>query len=161
MNQGKFAGNLTDMCEQLCLNPQSKNKTALKEAIEALEAQGFLSWSKKGNIFQIACIPKGEEIAAPEGLVQAIVKHDYCAAVAPEQVLRVYLWICKYGGNNITNADIQVTLALSESTVCEAKKILEKDFNAILRDLKHAVQDDGTIRCTGQELIANAWWNNS
>ena len=161
---GEFQGNLSDVYRYL--NPavqtvQTKQRERLKEAIETLSQQGFLNYQKSGNTYHLSLVPQQQGFKVPQGAITALRTHRYSSeSVAWEQVLKVYLWICRNDGKLSTNAAIAADLNISESTVVCAKNVLKKEFNAIdVRNVSIKLDDESFLRI-GQELNGSAWWEN-
>ena len=88
--------------------------------------------------------------------------HRYSSeAVAWEQVLKVYLWICRNQEPIVTYAMIAEDLNISKSTVGSAKKVLLCDFNAIACKKISEKTGSETYKTLGQEIQACAWWDNT
>ena len=55
---GSFSGNYSDMCRYLNVTPQSRNRDALRTAIETLSSNGFIEWESRGRTQHLKLIPK-------------------------------------------------------------------------------------------------------
>lgn len=160
-HRGCFKGTYADMCRYINVTPQTRNREKLKLAIETLVSGGFISRTITGRIHEIKPIPKEEEIRIPLLLVQSILRHDYSTeAVAAVQVLKTLLWITRNKADIITNKMIARDLKISESTVVNAKNVLEREYETITKQrISEKVSDDFFITL-GQRLQASAWWND-
>ena len=156
---GTFSGNYTDMCRYLGVGPQSRNRTALKTAIESLVSQGFISCESRGRTLTLTVIPKATEIRLPRLWVQSVIQHDYSSqSVAFAPVLKVFMWIAHNNLSVVTNGMIAEDLNVSVSTVVSAKNVLEREYeNITKRKISEKIGND-IFRNLGQELAAGAWW---
>lgn len=159
--QKEFEGNLTELCQRLSLSSQTKTRNRLKEAIEQLTKDGFCEYTKIGQKYFIKIIPQECEVQIDPRAIDDLRNKRYSVeSVAWEQVLKVYLWICKNNWDDvITNAMISKALGgISESVISRAKSAL-LEFDAIHKENENVKLDDGTFRTIGQHICANAWWN--
>ncbi|MBE6913516.1 MAG: hypothetical protein E7472_01075 [Ruminococcaceae bacterium] len=156
---GSFTGNYADMCRYLGVTPQNRNNTALRNAIESLIAQGFISCERHGRTNHLTVIPKATEIRLPRRWVQSVIQHDYSSeAVAFAPVLKVFIWIAHNDLSVVTNGMIAEDLNVSVSTVVSAKNVLEREYeNITKRKISEKIGND-VFRNLGQELTAGAWW---
>ena len=160
---GEYRGNLTDMCRYFSVSPQSATRNRLRRAITALEQGNYLSVQHSGNNWTLTPVPKEKEIHIPREDYEAIRlrrRPEGGESVAWEAVLKVYLWIRENSFDSvITNAQIQKDLKLSPGVICSAKNVLDREFEAILRQYESKVYADGSIRRKGQHLGSSAFWN--
>ena len=157
---GSFSGNYSDMCRYLNVTPQSRNRDALRNAIETLSSNGFIEWESRGRTQHLKLIPKAKEVKLNRLWVQSVIRHDYSSeSVALAPVLKVFMWIAAYctGEEISTNNMIADSLNVSESTVCAAKNVLQYEYENITKKKVSEKWGDG-FRSIGQELAANAWW---
>ena len=157
---GSFSGNYSDMCRYLNVTPQSRNRNALRTAIETLSSNSFISWESRGRTQHLKLIPKAKEVKLPRRWVQSVIRHDYSSeSVALAPVLKVFIWIVASCGNDgiVTNLMLADNLNISESTVCAAKNVLQNEYENITKKKVSEKWGDG-FRSIGQELAANAWW---
>ena len=156
---GQFDGNYTDMCNYLSVTPQSRNKAKIKSAIEALTSSGYIDWSQSGRTHQLKVIPKEDKISISLKLANSIIRHDYSPKeqVAWEQVLKLYIWVVHNDLDIVTNRMIAAALLTSESTVCSAKNVLVKEYEAITKRKVSEKVGENFFRTLGQELRACAW----
>ena len=156
---GSFSGNYSDMCRYLGVTPQDRNRTALRNAIESLVSQGFISRKSHGRTHHLTVIPKATEIRLPRLWVQSVIQHDYSSeAVAFAHVLKVFIWIVHNDLGVVTNNMIAEDLNISVSTVVNAKNVLEREYqNITKRKISEKIGND-VFRNLGQELAAGAWW---
>ena len=156
-----FSGNYSDMCRYLNVTLQSRNRDALRTAIETLSSNGFIEWESRGRTQHLKLIPKGREVRLDRLWVQSVIRHDYSSeSVALAPVLKVFIWIFAHCSNDgiTTNEMIAASLKISESTVCAAKNVLQYEYENITKKKVSEWWGDG-FRSIGQELAANAWWN--
>ena len=156
---GEFTGNYSDMCRYLGVTSQNRNRTTLRNAIESLVSQGFISCESRGRTHHLTVIPKATEIRLPRRWVQSVIQHDYSSeAVAFAPVLKVFMWIVHNDLSVVTNAMIAEDLNVSVSTVVNAKNVLEREYeNITKRKISEKIGND-VFRTLGQELAAGAWW---
>ena len=160
-NSGEYEGNYTDMCRYLSVTPQSRNRNKIKTALETLKSAGYIEWKTKKRTQYLKINPKEKEVKIPLRLAESIINHDYSKEeqVAWEQVLKVYIWICCCEcGEIVTNAEMASALSISESTVCSAKNVLEKEYEAITKEKVSEKIGENKFRTLGQLLQAGAWW---
>ena len=159
---GSFSGNYSDMCRYLNVTPQSRNRDALRTAIETLSSNGFIEWESRGRTQHLKLIPKGREVRLDRLWVQSVIRHDYSSeSVALAPVLKVFIWVVAHCSNDgiTTNKIIASSLNISESTVCAAKNVLQYEYENITKKKVSEWWGDG-FRSIGQELAANAWWTD-
>ena len=157
---GSFSGNYSDMCRYLNVTPQSRNRDALRSAIETLSSKGFIEWESRGRTQHLKLIPKAKEVMLPRRWVQSVIRHDYSSEfVALAPVLKVFIWIVAHCANEgiVTNRMIADSLNVSESTVCAAKNVLQYEYENITKKKVSEKWGNG-FRRLGQELAASAWW---
>ena len=156
---GSFTGNYADMCRYLGVDPQTRNRTALRNAVESLVSQGFISCESRGRTHHLTVIPKATEIRLSRLWVQSVIQHDYSSeAVAFAHVLKVFIWIVHNDLSVVTNGMIAEDLNVSVSTVVSAKNVLEREYeNITKRKISEKIGND-VFRNLGQELAAGAWW---
>ena len=157
---GKFQGNLSDLCRYFSLDPQQRNRNQLKESIQRLCDQSLIECQMSGRTYLIQAIPKDKEIKIPQEWFETLRRHDYTSeAVSWEAPLKVLLWIIDNRSPVITNQRIANDLAISVSTVGYAKNVLEREYNAIIRKRVSEKIGEHTFFVVGQELTACAWWS--
>lgn len=157
-DKGGFKGNLTDICNYLSICPQTKNRNKLRESIETLTTQGFISVELKGNTYTIEVIPKENPILIPrEWLHHLENETKKVRSVAWEQVLKVLLWALHNKKEVITNAEIAADLKISVSTVGDAKAVL-KAYDAIRVKQISKKLAEGIFQTIGHTITPNAWW---
>ena len=159
---GSFSGNYSDMCRYLNVTPQSRNRDALRTAIETLSSNGFIKWESRGRTQHLKLIPKAKEVRLDRLWVQSVIRHDYTSeSVALAPVLKVFIWIVAYctGEEISTNRMIAESLNISESTVCAAKNVLQYEYENISKSMVSEKWGNG-FRRLGQELAASAWWTD-
>ena len=157
---GRFDGNYTDMCSYLSVTSQSRNRAKIKAALGALTSAGYIGWEQSGRTHHLEIKPKETEIKIPLELARSIINHEYSAEeqVAWEQVLKLYIWVVHNDLDIVINKIIAAALSTSESTVCSAKNVLVKEYEAITKKKISEKWGDDCFRTLGQELRACAWW---
>ena len=156
---GSFSGNYSDMCRYLNVTPQSRNRDALRTAIETLSSKGFIEWESRGRTQHLKLIPKAKEVMLPRRWVQSVIRHDYSSeSVAFTQVLKVFTWIAWNKMEIVTNDMIAADLNISPSTVVAAKNVLEREYENITKRKVSEKQGENIFRTLGQELRTSAWW---
>ena len=156
---GSFSGNYSDICRYLGVDPQHRNRNALRSAIESLSSNGFITQTTKGRTQILTVIPKATEIKLPRRWVQSVIQHDYTSeSVAFAQVLKVFAWIVWNKAAVVTNDLIAMDLNVSASTVVSAKNVLKREYENVRQRNVSEKLGDNFFRNMGQELEANAWW---
>lgn len=160
---GVFIGNLSDICRYFNLTTTSQTISKLRDSIDILQSQHFINSNLKGRTYTLSLIPKVSKIEIPQKWYKALLSHSYDAdSVAWEMVLKTLLWILcnsKYGDNIITNEMIASELNTSVSTVCSAKNVLSRDFEAIVRERVSIKLSEDHYQNIGQHITPCAWWN--
>lgn len=157
---GDYSGTLSDMCRYFSLSEQSKNRAALKNAIQSLTERHWIESAVKGQKYCLRLCPKEKKIKMPAEWFAKVRAHEYfAAAVSWEAVTKVFLWLLDHDcDSTITNSQIADELNISESVVISAKNVLERDFDAITkRYVSEKIAEDLFIR-TGQQINCCAWW---
>lgn len=157
---GQFRGNLSDLCRYFSLDPQTKTRATLRNAIEELAATGFITCERSGNTYTLGVIPKANEIEIHREWLQRLKKHEYSSeSVAWEMVLKVHLWIMLHSNDSLVKNDmIAADLNTSVSTIGSAKNVLQREYEAITRSyVSKKIGENRFIR-EGQRLAASAWW---
>ena len=156
----QFRGTLTDLCRHFGLDPQTKQINKLKDSIQSLSAAGLIEYSNSGRTHYLKPIPTDNKIQIPHRWAKPIMKaKGFSESVAWEQVLKVYVWICDNRNPEVTNAMIAADLNISVDTIGLAKNVLERDYQAIWREIIKDTLPDGSKRNVGQILSAKAWWS--
>ena len=140
-----------------------RNIEKIKASLEDLTSAGYIGWEQSGRTHHLTVNPKETEIKIPAALAKSIINHNYSSEeqVAWEQVLKLYIWVVQNYIDIVTNRIIAAALSTSESTVCSAKKVLVKEYEAITkRKISERLGDD-CFRTLGQELRACAWWKDT
>ena len=162
-DKGTFIGNLSDICRYFNLTATSQTRNKLRDSIELLQSQHFINSNLKGRTYNLSLIPKESELKIPQEWYEALLSHSYSAdSVAWEMVLKTLLWILLYSDNGeqvLTNEWIASELNTSVSTICSAKNVLEKDFEAILRERVSIKLSEGHFMNIGQHITPCAWWD--
>lgn len=159
---GSFRGNLSDLCRYFSLDPQDKTRKALRRSIEELAEGGYIEYGKSGRTYTLKPIPKEKEIKLACGWVDEIIsRKPYSVSVSAEAVIKVLLWLQDYGSEIFTNDIIAADLDLSVSTLNCAKKVLNDDFGAIVREYVTTKVDEGVYYREGQIVTISAWLNDN
>lgn len=157
---GSFRGNYSDICRYLGVTPQNRNRQTLRAAVEALVAAGFITHESQGRTQNLKVVPKATEIPLPRLWVQSVIRHDYTGqSVAFAQVLKVFAWIVWNKTAVVTNDLIAADLNVSASTVVSAKNVLKREYENVRQRNVSEKLGENFFRNLGQELAANAWWN--
>ena len=158
---GTYEGNLTALCRYFSLNPQTSTRTALRNSIDALAEQGFIRKKQRGRTYILKAIPipKGRTIRIKREWFVAVRDHQYhSASVSWEAIIKVLLWLTDRSSTVFTNAEMAEDLHISVSTIGEAKKVLENDFQAIVRDYVSVKVGENLFQRIGQIVDVCAWW---
>ncbi len=158
---GSFSGNLSDLCRYFTVTPQQRNRSPLRSAIETLTSKEFITSELNGRTYHLKLIPQEKEIRAIKPLVQSILRHDYSGeTVAAAPVIKVLLWTICNEKPVVTNAEIAADLGISESTVCSAKNVLQKEYETLTRRKVSVKLGENFFKTLGQELKASAWYTD-
>lgn len=157
---GEFRGNLTDICRNLNISPQTRTRRNLRDNIDELAAGGYITNTTLGRTYTLTVNPKETVIEIPTEWLDQIMSHKYTSeSVSWQAVLKVLLWIIKNSNQPIvTRNDIAATLNIGVDTISSAFNVLEKDFNAITRQAIIKEFGEDKFRCIGLELTPAAWW---
>ena len=157
---GSFSGNYSDMCRYLGVTPQQANRRRIQAAIDPLKAAGFITHESQNRTQILKTIPKATEILLSRLWVQSVIRHDYSGEnVAFAQVLKVFAWVVENKTTVITNDMIAAELNVSTSTVVSAKNVLKREYEIVRQRDVSVKLGENAFRKLGQELAANAWWN--
>ena len=157
---GSFSGNYSNMMDYFHVTQQQHNRQAIRSAIEALAAAGFITHESQGRTQTLKVVPKATEIPLPRLWVQSVIRHDYTGqSVAFAQVLKVFAWIVWNKAAVVTNDLIAADLNVSASTVVSAKNVLKREYENVRQRNVSEKLGENFFRNLGQELAANAWWN--
>lgn len=157
-----YRGTLTDVCEFLGIAPRnSRNNRSIKETIQRLEADGFIKSIQDGRTFTLTLTTKAEHrqrvISIRRDWVNLI--KEYKSESNPVDwinILKVWLYLIDNQLEVITSSMIAECLNVSVSTVSRAKRVLEKDLNAI-QCRKRGTMRGELYRCLGQTITVSAW----
>lgn len=159
---GDFRGNLTALCQYLSLSPgQKKTNAALRQSIETLTSNGYITSTLTGRTYQLAIIPKEQPIKVARRWFDQIMQADsFSETVSWEMVVKTLVWI---SGNSLSdlvvNDEIAAELNTSVGTLGLAKNVLDNDFHAIIRDIEKITLPNGQKRNRGQRLAVYADWS--
>ena len=152
---GSFRGNLTALCQYLSLSPgQKKTNAAIRQSIETLTSNGYITSTLTGRTYQLAIIPKEQPIKVARRWFDEVMKADsFSEIVSWEMVVKTLVWI---SGNSLSNLVVNDTIAAelntSVDTLGVAKNVLEKDFQSIIREVEKYTLPNGEKRNRGQRL---------
>lgn len=158
---GTYEGNLTALCRYFSLNPQSSTRNQLRNSIDTLAEKGYIRKEQRGRTYILNAIPipKGRTIGIKRKWFVAVRDHQYqSASVSWEAIIKVLLWLIGHTGIVFTNAEMAEDLHISVSTIGEAKKVLETDFQAIVRDYVSVKVGENLFQRIGQIVDVCAWW---
>ena len=164
-NNLAYRGTLKDMCEFFGVRSgDSRNNSNIKEAIAKLEADGLLKQIIDGRTFTLTLSKKGEQrkrvIRIQKEWVE-IAKNYKCEdpnySISWMNLLKVWLYLIDNKKEIIKTSEIAEALGISQSTVKNAKRALEKDIHAIMSERVTTVSDDGQFRCLGSSVTVTAW----
>ena len=157
---GSFSGNYSHMMDYFHVSQQQNNRRAIRSAVESLAAAGFITHKSQGRTQTLTVIPKDTEIPLPRAWVESVIRHDYSGqSVAFAQVLKVFAWIVANKTAVVTNDMIAASLNVSASTVVSAKNVLKREYENVRQRNVSEKLGENFFRNVGQELAANAWWN--
>ena len=105
-------------------------------------------------------IPKEKEIALPREWLERVRTREYSSeSVSWEAVIKLLLWLIAHNPEAIiTNQQIADDLDVSVSVVVSAKNVLEKDFEAIVKQMISDKLDEDVFVRRGQKIELSAWW---
>lgn len=157
---GEFTGNLSDMCRRLNISTQTRNRNKLREDIAELAAGGYITSIQNGRTYTLRAIPKETVIEIPTEWLGRIMNHNYHSEdVSWQAVLKVFLWITHNGNTpKVTRSDIAAVTNIGVDTITSALNVLDRDFNALLREQIKIKTPDGEFKCIGLDINLAAWW---
>lgn len=153
-----FKGTLNDICRYLNISTQSRNRNKIRESIEELKECRLIEAKCEKRTWQIEVIPKDTEIHVDRTLYETILHHDYSKSISWEAILKVLIWLTKRGGELHTDQDIADQINYSVDVVGDAKNVLEKELNAIIRNVRRRWDGEHWIR-RGQEVDVVVWFD--
>lgn len=161
---GEFKGSLADICNYFELTVQARNRRKFKESIDSLKEQQFITAEESAHTLELTVISRAKEnrIVIQKEWVKRVRKHEpWKRSVSWIQVIKVFLWIWKYGstGSFCTRQMIADCLGdASAETVGEAIMVLDHHYGAILRKRVSEKVDDEHFITLGQMIQASAFW---
>lgn len=157
---GEFRGNLTDMCRELHISQQTRNRNALRENIEELVAGGYITCNQSGRTYTLTALPKETVIEIPTEWLDRILNHEYTSEnVSWQAVLKVFLWIINQPHEPIVRREeIAEAINMGVDTISSALNVLEYEYKAIIRNQVIKQNTKGEFRCIGLEINPSAWW---
>ena len=158
---GTFRGSLADMCRYVFVDPQTRNRNRFRNALDELVKQGYITSVQEGRIYNLSIVPKEKEITISAEYVARIRRHDYhTEAVAWEIVLKVLLWLSEFAnGTEFQNSELATGVGSSVSQCCAAKNVLEREYEAFVKEYTYHQACEGVILRKGQVVNMCAWWN--
>ena len=160
-NHLAYRGKLKDMCEFFGVSNQQKNTKKIKEAIEALEAAGYLKYIKDGHTWTLTLSVKAEKKPKVVKIKNAWIKliQNYQAPegreVAWESVLKVFVYLTADKEEIKKYEDIAAALNLKFDTVRRSVWALDGiEFNDVdfKRKLAWFKDNDGSFKVKGQRI---------
>lgn len=161
-HDGSYTGNLSQICDYLDITRQTSNRNKIKESIKLLAEKGFLVFTQQGQKYSLHLLPidKQVQITIPQKWYIAIKDNNgFSESVAWEHVLKTYLWLDQ-NNDFFTNKEIAVSLNVSVDVVISAKKVLESDYNAFVKDIVREKFGDAWVTY-GQTASLTAWWKET
>ena len=154
---GSFSGSLTDICRWLSISPDTRNRNQIKTSLTNLSENDYISYSRSGNTHAISIVPKEGQIDIPDFTLEKLktVKHPGIS-IDWINLLKLYLFIQYHSTIVTTYTGISEVLNISETTLGNAKAVLEKNFNEIAVDKIKKKQADGSYWVVGQEFSMGA-----
>ncbi len=161
---GSNLGCASDICRYFkpqTASPASATRNRVINNLKLLVQKGFITLTKNGRRYTATLIkPIIKEIAIERQYLTKILHHEYSRSVAWENVLKVYIWLLDNGNAEFTNRQIEEKINVSESTITEAKNVLQ-DFGAVIINHLTTKQDENVYRCYGQAAELSAFWSNT
>lgn len=157
---GVAQANLSDMCRYFLVDPQTRNRNALRTAINKLSKKNYITAVRTGNTYRMSYVPKAEAITMPAEWAARILHHEYnTEKVAWENVLKVQLWLMQNAnGEEIKNDMIATGIGISVSQVVAAKNVLEREYKAFVKEYTYWSAGNCFFR-KGQRIDMSAWWS--
>lgn len=158
---GSNLGCASDICRYFrpqTRNPASATRNRVINNLNLLVQKGFITLTQSGRSYNATLKkPIVKEIEIERQYLTKILHHQYIQSVAWENVLKVYIWLLNNGNKEFTNSQIEAELNVSESTITEAKNVLQ-DFGAVI--IKHLTTRtaENVYRCYGQSAELSAFW---
>ena len=151
-----YRGTLNDYCAWLGISNDSKNKRAIRIAIEKLREEKLAYYIEEGRDITLTLgNSRHKDVRKVQSLFIELIK-DKSSGVAWENVLRVYVWLL-YNSNRdiIKNGDIAEALNMNVRMVKRTKAILI-ELNLIKTQNRASVKD-GKFTKLGQSIVCCAW----
>ena len=156
---GEYTGNLSDMCRSLNLTAQTTNRNRLKTSIEELSKCGYITSSLNGRTYTLKANVKETIIEIPADWLEQIMNHSYTSEkVSWQAVMKVLLWLCINKEPIVTRDLIAADLNCGVDTITSALNVLDRDYNAIIREVVTKQTLNGEYRRIGLDLTPVAWW---
>ena len=156
---GEYTGNLSDMCRSLNISAQTTNRKKLKSSIKELSECGYITSSLNGRTYTLKANVKETIIEIPADWLEQIMNHSYTSEkVSWQAVLKVLLWLCINKEPIVTRDLIAADLNCGVDTITSALNVLERDYNAIIREVVTKQTLNGEYRRIGLDLTPVAWW---
>ena len=156
---GEYTGNLSDMCRSLNISAQTTNRNKLKSSIKELSECGYITSSLSGRTYTLKANAKETVIEIPAEWLNQIMNHSYTSEnVSWQVVLKVLLWLCINKEPIVKREMIAEDINCGVDTITSALNVLERDYNAIIREFVTIQTFNGEYRRIGLELTPIAWW---
>ena len=156
---GEYTGNLSDMCRSLNISAQTTNRNKLKSSIKELSECGYITSSLSGRTYTLKANAKETVIQIPAEWLNQIMNHSYTTEnVSWQVVLKVLLWLCINKEPIVKREMIAEDINCGVDTITSALNVLERDYNAIIREFVTIQTFNGEYRRIGLELTPIAWW---
>lgn len=156
---GEYTGNLSDMCRSLNISAQTTNRNKLKSSIKELSECGYITSSLSGRTYTLKANAKETVIQIPAEWLNQIMNHSYTSEnVSWQVVLKALLWLCINKEPIVKREMIAEDINCGVDTITSALNVLERDYNAIIREFVTIQTFNGEYRRIGLELTPIAWW---
>ena len=153
---GKFTGNLTDLCNKFSLSSQDNNRKRIKKSIQLLEENNFITVNKLGRTYTLNVIQKETKIEVEKCWIETILTTDFSESVSKEAVIKCLLWLMNNTEAIIKDNSIAADLDCCIDTITKAKNVLQRDFNLINKISITEKSKNRFVR-KGQQIDVNAW----
>ena len=159
-NHLAYRGTVAEMCDNLGIDNQTKNRRAITTAIAQLEEKGMVKTILDNNkVYTITLSVKAEKkkdvIVIQKKWIEMV--QGLKGGVSWDNVLRVWLYLIANEEEIITSKKIAADLGMKKSMVDRIKIILVNDLQAIkCRDRSKKISE-GNFKKLGQTIDTFAW----